>query len=455
MSSSEMEKPSFSNDFIEIYENEIRFFYFHGKGFPRDFSYVLPKKSLVSFLGSEDDLKYLVDWRCVSKPSKRIEVDLNQNGAKLSYQGFDKTKDKTSFLFPEHKLTQTQVQLSYIVDNRNCYPNISDSDIESFMKQIHALRLINWFIDNVFSKSSYWVKIDDYTYVHKIDGVIHNDDGPAKYTFIVRRNSSGDLDVCVESAAYYKNGLVHREDGPAHYSFGYWIDTETKTVERKRSRDVSYFLHGNRFLGFKEFATHMIEKEKRDSAKIKSIESVKESVMESKTKENNFIGQLKSDSRQAGIRIACRKSVSVVQSTLIQLLSHNKSPKEAKSIKKGIDALFGSEYGKGLIGYIMGQALPVVKTRFPDKYQDIMEELATEFRVEGMAVAGEEALNSVLGLFKFAESGLIGAMTDLVEPIENLRVQPEKQEKEIEQPKQESVSAPEQSKQETVKEIGK
>ena len=156
--------------------------------------------------------------------------------------------------------------------------------------------------------------------------------------------------------------------------------------------------------------------------------------MESKN-EGGFMGQLKSDSRQAGIRIACRKSVSVVQSTLIQLLSHNKSPKEAKSIKKGIDALFGSEYGKGLIGYIMGQALPVVKVRFPEKYQDIMEELATEFRVEGMAVAGEEALDSVLGLFKFAETGLIGAMTELVEPVEKLRIQSEKDQNQIEKPK--------------------
>jgi len=167
--------------------------------------------------------------------------------------------------------------------------------------------------------------------------------------------------------------------------------------------------------------------------------------MESKKEGKDFIKQFKSDSRQAGIRIACRKSVSVVQATLIQLLSHNKSAKEAKAIKKGIDSLFSSEYGKGLIGYIMGQAIPLVKTRFPEKYQDIMEELATEFRVEGMAVAGEEALNSILGLFKFAESGLIGAMTDLVEPIEKLRVQPE--EKEIEKSKLEPATIEEVEKQ--------
>ena len=43
-----------------------------------------------------------------------------------------------------------------------------------------------------------------------------------------------------------------------------------------------------------------------------------------------------------------------------------------------------------------------------------MEELSTEFRVEGMAVAGEEALNSLMTMFSFAQKGLMDSMSDLL-----------------------------------------
>lgn len=133
-----------------------------------------------------------------------------------------------------------------------------------------------------------------------------------------------------------------------------------------------------------------------------------------KTEVKGFVPQVKSDLRKAGIRIACRKSVSVVRTTLVQLLTSGKSAKETKQISKGIKALFDSEYGKGMIGYLMGQFLPIIKEKFPEKYQPIMEELSTEFRVEGMAVAGEEALNSLMTMFSFAQKGLMDSMSDLL-----------------------------------------
>lgn len=442
------EKPLFSNNFIDVFENEIRFYYYHGKGIKKDFLYSLPKKSLLTFLSSEDDVKYLVDWRCVAKPAKRIETDISTNNCGLSYMGFDET-NISKINYPSAVLEKTHVDLSYFYSNRNKYPDITDQDVANIQKQLSYLRSKDWFLENVFNKSLNWVAIDEWNFQHKVGGIVHNENGPAEYVFRSVKQPDGKFREEIDLVKYYKNGVWHREDGPAWCYFIYWLNTATKTIDRKPGRDGYFYLNGN-LVDIKGFIANLINKENTTIAK--ESNKKESAIMETKKEGKDFIGQFKSDSRQAGIRIACRKSVSVVQSTLIQLLSHGKSPKEAKSIKKGIDALFGSEYGKGLIGYIMGQALPVVKTKFPERYQDIMEELASEFRIEGMAVAGEEALNSILGLFKFAETGLIGAMTDLVEPIEKLRVQPEKQEKEIEQPKQETVAATEPAKE--TKEIG-
>lgn len=446
--SSELEKPSFTNNFIDVFENEIRFYYYHGKGIKKDFLYSLPKKSLLTFLSSEDDIKHLVDWRCVAKPAKRIETDISTNGCSLSYIGFDES-NISKINYPSAILEKTHVDLSYFYSNRNKYPDITDQDVENIQKQLKYLRSKDWFLENIFNKSLNWVAVDEWNFQHKVGGIVHNEHGPAEYVFRPVKQLDGKFRDEIELAKYYRNGVLHREDGPAWCYFTYWLNTATKTVDRKFGRDGYFYLNGN-MVNIKGFIANLINKE--NTTNVKESNKKESAIMETKKEGKDFIGQFKSDSRQAGIRIACRKSVSVVQSTLIQLLSHGKSPKEAKSIKKGIDALFGSEYGKGLIGYIMGQALPVVKTKFPERYQDIMEELASEFRIEGMAVAGEEALNSILGLFKFAETGLIGAMTDLVEPIEKLRVQPEKQEKEIEQPKQETVAATEPAKE--TKEIG-
>lgn len=123
----------------------------------------------------------------------------------------------------------------------------------------------------------------------------------------------------------------------------------------------------------------------------------------------------KSDLRKAGVRIACRRTVSVVRDTLVSLLSSGKTKSEAKKIKQGISHLFDTDVGKGIIGYIMGACLPMVKEYFPEKFQAVTEELATEFRVEGMAVIGDSAISALLPMLGLAKSGIMEAMTPLVE----------------------------------------
>lgn len=123
----------------------------------------------------------------------------------------------------------------------------------------------------------------------------------------------------------------------------------------------------------------------------------------------------KSDLRKAGVRIACRRTVSVVKDTLVMMLASGKSKSEAKKINQGISSLFDTEIGRGIIGYIMGACLPMVKEYFPEKFQAVTEELATEFRVEGMAVIGDGAITALLPMLGLAKNGIMEAMTGLVE----------------------------------------
>ncbi len=237
-------------------------------------------------------------------------------------------------------------------------------------------------------------------------------------------NYTGVLKYIVKSqrkhACYFiVDGLLHSDDGPAYIgSTGY----------------KEYLLFGNSVT--EEFHKHYQSK----------ILAMQNNTPKKEETESKFIPQIKSDLRTAGIRVACRKSVSIVRTTLISLLTKGKSLKETKSISKGIELLFESEYGKGIIGYLMGQLLPLVKDKFPEKYQPIMDELSTEFRVEGLAVVGEEALTGLFSVITLAQSGLMDSMNDLLneassetekvrilnEPSLNEEVAPKKEEQEFE-----------------------
>jgi hypothetical protein len=98
----------------------------------------------------------------------------------------------------------------------------------------------------------------------------------------------------------------------------------------------------------------------------------------------------------------------------VSIITVGKTKTESKKIRDGIGALFDTEIGKGLVGYVMGACLPYVKEHFPERYQSIVDELATEFRIEGLAVVGDEAIKGLLPLLGLAKTGIIEAMNGLV-----------------------------------------
>jgi hypothetical protein len=245
------------------------------------------------------------------------------------------------------------------------------------------------------------VYIDDPSLINGIDWLKWTKDN--KYT--------GTAVASNGATHWFKDGKRHREDGPASMF----------------PEGVEYYLNG---IGRtkEEFMKLTQRKQENGNPKGTSVSNPKETENLDVAEKPTFITQAKVDLRQAGIRIACRKSVSVVKETLINLLSLGKTNKETKSIRAGITSLFESEYGKGLIGYLMGQLLPIVKEKFPEKYQPVMEELATEFRVEGIAVAGGEALTALGGLLTLAKGGLMESMNSLLEDTtEKIRILDDKE----------------------------
>jgi hypothetical protein len=227
-----------------------------------------------------------------------------------------------------------------------------------------------------------------------LNGELHREDGPA-------------AEWADGSKFWHLNGKYHREDGPAiewpngskHWYLNGNLHREDGPAVERANGSKAWYLNGN----------HYSEAEWNEL-----VNPVKQEPKQKKEEEKPQMSRFKSDMRQAGIRIACRQSVSVVRDTLVSILSAGKTKSEAKRIRDGISSLFDTEVGRGMIGYLMGSMLPMVKEHFPEKYQSITEELANEFRIEGMSVVGGEAFKFVLPFLGMAKEGMVSAMSSLV-----------------------------------------
>jgi hypothetical protein len=250
-----------------------------------------------------------------------------------------------------------------------------------------------------------------------LNGKLHREDGPAvedadgsKEWWLNNQRHRVDgpaIEYAIGTKQWWLNGKRHREDGPAiewaNGSKHWYLNGEPHRVDgpafERADGLKSWWLNGK---SYSETEWNGI------------VNPVKPELKQKKEEEKPQMSRFKSDMRQAGIRIACRQSVSVVRDTLVSILSAGKTKSEAKRIRDGISSLFDTEVGRGMIGYLMGSMLPMVKEHFPEKYQSITEELANEFRIEGMSVVGGEAFKFVLPFLGMAKEGMVSAMSSLV-----------------------------------------
>lgn len=167
----------------------------------------------------------------------------------------------------------------------------------------------------------------------------------------------------------------HRVDGPAviHYN----LDATPKTS--------LYFLNGQ-----------ILDKDEYDKLSLEQRNNFKRS---NASDTNNNMNTVKDKLKTAGQRIATRKLVKGLQALLVDQMTKGMKGKTKSSAMEGLNEFFASQAGKGMISMLIGGVLPYAKT-IPQlsKYEKTIDSLAEEFQVEGMAVVGEEALDTVMEL---------------------------------------------------------
>lgn len=102
-----------------------------------------------------------------------------------------------------------------------------------------------------------------------------------------------------------------------------------------------------------------------------------------------------SDATKAAYRIAAKKVSSLVQNLLVDKMLGSAKGKQRSALSEHLKTFFNTNEGKALISVSIGALIPQVVDKLPTKYQSYADTLATEFRVEGMTVAGMSLLGKI------------------------------------------------------------
>lgn len=234
----------------------------------------------------------------------------------------------------------------------------------------------NWFEDGQVIKTTLWIG--------EIKRSIVEDDFNTTYL------------------TYDKDDVLHCESGPS-----------IRVVDRfsNRSTKECWHLHGEKHNargpavvgenGLKEFWIHGKQLDEAGFlAYLNKGSKGKESTMAQDTKPNSTKVNMKDKVQKAAARVATRKLVKGLQSLLADQMTRNiRSAKTRSAAKEGIVSFLQSEAGKGALGLLLGAALPYAKgLPMLAKYSDKIDYVADEFAVEGLAVAGEFAVDQLAEL---------------------------------------------------------
>lgn len=138
------------------------------------------------------------------------------------------------------------------------------------------------------------------------------------------------------------------------------------------------------------------------------------STLSPKTVASEFLATLKSDGKEAAKRTAARKLTKIAQEFLVNLMTSGVKGKQLATMKDSIRENLNTEHGKAVLGITMGSILPQFKQMLPEKHHSLVDEMSTEFRVEGLSVVGDIVTEFVTGpAFSMLQSSVVGVFEDL------------------------------------------
>jgi len=222
-----------------------------------------------------------------------------------------------------------------------------------------------------------------------LNGKYHRVDGPA-------------VEDADGSKHWYLNGKQHRVDGPAwegaNGSKGWWLNgvhcTETEWEKLVKGESLTSASAG---------VTVATE------AKVsKKVESFKDIVV--------------SDSKMVARRIAVEKIAKLVQGLLTQAFTSNVKGKNKKLMQTQLGEFFSTENGKAIIKFVMGCVAPFIKSHVPEKYHGVIDDVATEARVQGETTAILQAVEMIQPMISMLSSSVMQSLETLVAVDEKVRV---------------------------------
>ena len=130
----------------------------------------------------------------------------------------------------------------------------------------------------------------------------------------------------------------------------------------------------------------------------------------------------KSDAKIVAKRVAVEKISQVLQKALVEIMTANLKGKQKSTLAKNLVEFFDTEKGRAVLQFFAGVGLPMISAHIPSKYHSILEEVSTEFRIQGETTVMLEAINAVQPLVMMATSGMLDAFTSGAEEEETTQI---------------------------------
>ena len=238
-----------------------------------------------------------------------------------------------------------------------------------------------------------------------MNGKIHRVDGPAREWADGRKQ-------------WFLNGKLHREDGPA------WEGADGAK---------EWWLNGKEFTQ-EEWKAEVSKRSKNCAPLTAAVASATivgsvpteqncQTRVEKMSKAETIKTIVMSDGKMVAQRVAVEKIAKVLQGLIVEGITRNSKGKNKTVVKTQLGEFFNTDQGRAAIKFLVGCLAPFVKSHVPEKYHGVIDEIATEARVQGETTAMLNIIDMVQPMIAMLSSTVMDSLQTFVAADEKVRVE--------------------------------
>ena len=238
-----------------------------------------------------------------------------------------------------------------------------------------------------------------------LNGKLHRVDGPA-------------IEYADGSKQWLLNGKLHRVDGPAvEWANGtkqWWLNDKQFTQEEWKAEVSKRSKNCAPLTAAVASATIVgsVPTEQNCQTRVEKMskaETIKTIVM--------------SDGKMVAQRVAVEKIAKVLQGLIVEGITRNSKGKNKTVVKTQLGEFFNTDQGRAAIKFLVGCLAPFVKSHVPEKYHGVIDEIATEARVQGETTAMLNIIDMVQPMIAMLSSTVMDSLQTFVAADEKVRVE--------------------------------